>query len=317
MLVSEVPYWFLAGCAVTLGLLFGSFLNVVIYRLPRGESVAHPGSRCPACGTPIRAYDNVPVLSWVVLRGRARCCRAKVPGRYVLVELLGGLIAWAILEMKVLGAPEPLPLWQGGLLFAAYLALGLGMAALAFIDLEHMILPDEITIGGALLGLASLPLRPEVSWTAALAGAAFGFVLIWLPFDFLYSKWRGQAGMGLGDAKLVMLAGAWFGWQGALFTLLAGAVQGTLGAIAVVLAQGKIEEPEAVQREREEMHAALEQASGAERERLRAEFEADPIFHEPASGFAQARLPFGPFLALAVVEFMLFGELLIAELIGA
>ncbi len=329
----DFPYWFLATTAVAVGLVFGSFLNVVIYRLPRDENIAFPGSHCPACGAPIRVYDNIPVFSWVLLGGRARCCRARISARYPLVELIGGLLAWAILQMIVLRDPAATPLWLGAVWFAAYLALGLGLVAAAFIDVEHMILPDEVTIGGVVLGLLTAPLRSDVSviarapgtdwlgaqfgtwaatWGDAAFGAGIGFLMIWLPFDVLYRLIRGRTGMALGDAKLVMLAGAWFGWPGAVFALLAGAVQGTVVMATVLVTQGRIEEPDAVKQERQQLREAIEAAEGEERERLAAELASDPLADEPEDGVLRARLPFGPFLVLAVLEHMLFGR----ELVG-
>ena len=316
LFLSEIPYAFVAGVCIALGLIFGSFLNVVIHRLPRGESLVHPGSTCPACGAGIRAYDNVPVLSFILLLGRARCCRARISPRYPLIELISGLLAWAILQVIVLDLPGAVPWWHALLVFGCYLALGLGLLAAAFIDLEHMILPDEITLGLAVLGFVSVPLRPDVEWLDVAIGAAFGFVLIWFPFVWLYSRLRGAPGMGLGDAKLVMMAGAWFGWRGALFTLLAGAVQGTLAALIVIVTRGSIEEPEAVKREREQMQRVLAEAEGPERERLARELAADPIFAEPDSRLGKARLPFGPFLALALLEYMLLGAWIWDEIIA-
>jgi len=311
--LADLPPALLLGFAVAFGLLFGSFLNVVIYRLPRDESVVSPGSRCPACGTPIRAYDNVPVLSWLLLRGRSRCCKARISPRYPLVELLGGLFAWALVETVIADLSPDTPWWRVVLIFAVHLALGLGLIAAAFIDLEHMYLPDEITLGGTVLGLVTVPLREGATWLGALGGAAFGFVLIWLPFDFLYRNLRGHPGMGLGDAKLVMLAGAWFGWPGALFALLAGAVQGTVAALVLFLTQGRIEEPEAVKRERAELMRELEQLEGDARRELEAELAKDPIAGEPEPGLAKARLAFGPFLALSTLEFLLFGRVLMRD----
>ncbi len=306
--LSELPHAFLAVLALLLGLFFGSFLNVVVYRWPRGESVVYPGSRCPGCGASVRAYDNVPVLSWLLLRGRARCCGVRISPRYPAIELLGGLLGWAILERVVLELPPDTAWWSVLGAFAAHLALGLGLFAAACIDLTHMYLPDEITLGGTVLGVLSVGLRPDVTWQASVFGAAFGFLLIWLPFDVLYRALRGQAGMGLGDAKLTMLAGAWFGWQGALFALLAGAVQGTLVAVAVFAARGRIDEPEAVIREREELRERLEASEGEERARLEAEMALDPVALEPEAGLGKARLAFGPFLVLATLEYMLFAK---------
>lgn len=303
----------LAGVAVALGLAFGSFLNVVIHRLPREQSVVTPASRCPVCGASIRAWNNLPVVSWIALRGRARCCGARISPRYPLVELIGGLMAWAILERIVLELPAETVWWMGLLVFAVYLALGLGLVAAAFIDLDFMFLPDEITLGGAVLGLLTVPIRPSVDWADSLVGAAVGFLVVWLLFDLGYRLLRGQSGMGLGDAKLLMLSGAWFGWQGAMFSLLAGAVQGTIVAIVVFLVQGRIEEPEAVRAEREQLRAEIERAEGEERERLEKELELDPIGAEPGEGLGQARVAFGPFLVLATIEYMVLGEELVSS----
>lgn len=317
MTVAELPDWFWMGIGVSLGLVFGSFLNVVIYRLPRGENLAFPASRCPKCGTPIRVLDNLPLLGWLLLRGRARCCKASIPPRYPLVELLGGLLGGALIQVNVLTLPLDTPLWQGGLLFAAQLALGLGLVAAAFIDLSHMYLPDAITLGGAALGVATVPLRPGASWQESLLGAAIGFLLVWLPFDRLHRLLRGKPGMGMGDAKLVMLAGAWFGWQGAVFTLLAGAVQATLAVVVVLVTHGKLEEPEAVKLERAELEAELAKATPEERAAIEAELESDPLAGEPEPGIGKARLAFGPFLVLAALELLVFGDFIEQELMGA
>ncbi|HVY31760.1 MAG TPA: prepilin peptidase [Polyangiaceae bacterium] len=314
MTVFDLPPWFWMGVGVSLGLAFGSFLNVVIYRLPRGENIAFPASHCTSCGTPIRAFDNIPLLGWLLLRGRARCCKAPISPRYPLVELLGGLLGGALVQVNILTLPLDTPLWQGGLLFAAYLALGLGLIAAAFIDLSHMYLPDEITLGGALLGVLTVPLRPDATWLGSLIGAGVGFVLVWLPFDLLHRLLRGKPGMGLGDAKLVMLAGAWFGWEGALFALFGGAVQAVIGVIVSLLRHGKLEEPEAVKLEREELARELEKATPEERAQIEAELAGDPLLEEPEDGLGKSRIAFGPFLVLATLELLVFGGFIRAEL---
>ncbi len=309
--IHDLPYWFLLTVALSLGLFFGSFLNVVIYRLPRGQSIVFPGSHCTNCDAPIRPWDNIPVLSWLLLRGRARCCGTKISAQYPLVELLGAAFAWAVLDVVVLGMASDTPVWKGIAVFALYLALTLGLLAASWIDLEHMILPDPITIGGTVLGIASAWWRPHATPVEGLLGAAIGFLMIWLPFIVGYRLLRGRSGMGLGDAKLMMLAGAWFGWPAAVFALCAGAVQGTLLTVVVLLVRGRLEEPEAVRREREEIQRELEAAEGEERERLKAIIADDPLASEPGDGFGQLRVPFGPFLALATVEYLFFGEALI------
>jgi leader peptidase (prepilin peptidase)/N-methyltransferase len=316
VILAELPHWFLVAVAVALGLAFGSFLNVVIYRWPRGQSLARPGSRCPGCGTPIAAYDNIPVLSWLILRGKARCCGARIGARYPLVELIGGLLGWALVETHIATLALDTPAWQVALLLVIHLALGLGLVAAAFIDLEHLLLPDGVTIGGTLLGLATVPVRMDIDWFDAAFGAVLGFVIVWLPFDLLYRALRGQPGMGLGDAKLVMLAGAWFGWPGAVFTLFAGAVQGTAVTLALFAASGRAEESESVRNERARMLAELEATPEAERAELQAELDKDPLFREPAAGISQVRLAFGPFLVLATLEYLLFGPALESYLFG-
>jgi leader peptidase (prepilin peptidase)/N-methyltransferase len=307
MTLYDLPSWFCRTIVVALGLLWGSFLNVVIYRVPRELSVVRPASRCPSCEKPIRPYDNIPVLSWLILRGRARCCGAPISGRYPLVELLGGALSLGIFEVIVSNMPEGTSIARAAAVYLVDFALALGLVAAAFIDAEHMYLPDTITLTGAALGVASATLR-GMTWTDSLVGAAAGFAGVWLPFVVLYRRIRGQAGMGLGDAKLTMLAGAWFGWWGALFVLLAGAVQGTIGALVIYLVKGKIEEPEAVREEREELQR-LAAEGDEEAAQILAE---DPLGTAPEEGLGRARLPFGPFLIVACIEYLLVGERLVA-----
>ena len=306
----DLPPLLVTSVAVALGLIFGSFLNVVIHRLPRGQSIMWPGSTCPACGKPIAAYDNIPVVSWVLLFGRARCCKTRISPRYPLVEAIAGLYAWALVVMVVGNLPIDTVWWKVIAIFVLHLSLGLGLIAAAFIDLEYMIVPDSITIGGTVLGIASAGLRPPVGYVSSLIGATLGFLGIWLLFDVLYRKLRGRVGMGLGDAKLVMLAGAWFGWQGAAFALLAGSVQGTLTMVAVLIARGRIDEPDAVAEERKALLEALADADTDEqRQQLEQEMAADPVLASPPSAdLGTARLAFGPFLALSIIEFQLLSS---------
>ncbi len=305
----DLPPWLAGLFAVVWGCLWASFLNVVIYRVPRGMSVVRPGSHCPGCGKPIRPLDNVPVLSWLLLRGRARCCGTRVSPRYVAVEVLGGVIALAIAEVVIRPLPADTSLVHAASIFLADLALALALVAAAFIDLSHMYLPDAITLGGTLFGLATPGLR-DLTWVDALIGAAGGFVGVWLPFIVAYQALRGRPGMGLGDAKLVMLAGAWFGWPGAAFALFGGALQATVGAAVVLLVRGRIEEPEAVRADREELQRAAAQGDAEAIQAL----EDDPLANPPDEGIMAARMPFGPFLCLAIIEWMLGGDWLRALL---
>jgi leader peptidase (prepilin peptidase)/N-methyltransferase len=312
MVLAELPPPFLLVIAGVLGLLFGSFANVVIYRLPRGENLAYPASHCPACGAPIKAYHNLPLIGFLWLRGRARCCKAPIPWRYPAVELLGGLWSVAVMRVIVLDLALDTPVWRAGLVFAAYLALGLMLLCAIFIDLDHMLLPDTLTLGGAALGLATAHFR-GVDLLSSAIGAAIGFCVVWLLFVEGYRLLRGFPGMGLGDAKLLALSGAWFGWRGVLFALLAGSVLGTLTAIGVFVARGRLEEPESVVKEREELVRALQELEGEERAELEQELAKDPLFLKPGSGLGQARLAFGPFLAIATLVYLFVGPSLVDE----
>ncbi len=310
MALADFPPAFLLTLGGLLGLLFGSFCNVVIYRLPRGESLVFPGSHCPACGQPIAAYDNLPVIAFLWLRGRARCCKAAISWRYPSVELIGGLWALAVMRVLIFDLPAMTPAWRAGLLFVLYLALGLIALCAIFIDLDHMLLPDALTLGGAALGFISAPLRGYDFASVAL-GAVLGFGLVWLLFVEGYRRWRGYPGMGLGDAKWLLLTGAWFGPTGVVFALLVGSVLGTLTAVAVFFARGRLDEPEAVTKEREELQQTLATLEGEERAEFEAELARDPLFLEPTAGLARARLAFGPFLAIATLGYLLVGPALV------
>ena len=300
------PLWILRGFVLFFGLIWGSFLNVVIYRVPREMSVVRPASHCPGCGKPVAGYDNVPVFSYLLLRGRARCCGAKMSPRYPLVELLGGLLSVAIFEAIIVKMPDSTPAVRALAVYGADFVLCMGLLAAAFIDAEHMFLPDSITIGGAILGIATATLR-GLPFTQSLIGAAAGFTGVWLPFNFLYKRVLGRTGMGLGDAKLLMLAGAWFGWQGALFVLFAGAIQGSLYALVTRVLGIESELPASVK----EDHAELEKLAAEGDEEAKQALLDDPL----AEQHAGARMPFGPFLILGCLE-MLFASEWIASKMG-
>jgi leader peptidase (prepilin peptidase)/N-methyltransferase len=308
MRFEDLPSPLVYAYALLLGLFGGSFLNVVIYRLPRGMSIARPASHCPACGARVRFYDNVPVLSYLLLRGRARCCKAPISPRYVVIELVGGALSLAIVSDLVSRLPAGTSVGRALAIFAANLGLALALVAVAFIDMEHMYVPDSISIGGTLFGIATFSLRPALGFTEALLGAVIGFAIVWLPFNLLYKWIRGRTGMGLGDAKLVMMAGAWFGWTGAVFSLLAGAVQGTLIVLLLYLFRGRIDEPASVQQEKKETAEALAKMSPEERARAEAELADDPLYEPATPGIGLSRVAFGPFLALAMLEYLLVGH---------
>lgn len=210
--------------AAAYGLVLGSFLNVVVHRVPRQMSVLAPRSHCPACGRLIRWFDNLPVLSWLLLRGRCRRCGARISVRYPLVELATGLLLAAVADRFGVSV-------QG----AAALVFGALLLALALIDLEHFLLPDVLTLpgiaAGMLFSLAGGLVRP----LDALIGAALGAMLPYAVI-VLYRLVRGVEGMGLGDVKLLAMIGAFIGWQGALLTLCVGACAGAVVGIGLVFA---------------------------------------------------------------------------------
>jgi leader peptidase (prepilin peptidase) / N-methyltransferase len=295
--------WPARAFAFVWGCLWGSFINVVIHRVPRAMSVVRPASHCPACGAPIRPIDNVPILSWVLLGGRARCCGARISARYAVVEAIGGVLAVGIAELVMRSATPHESVAFALSLFAADFALAMALLAAGFIDAEHMYVPDAISIAGTVFGLATSWLR-GVSFTGALLGAGVGFFGVWLPFIVLYKFVRGRPGMGLGDAKLAMLAGASFGWPAAAFALFAGALQASLAAAALLATRGRIDEPESVIADREALISAARDGDEEAKEAL----EQDPLARPPEGGILAARMPFGPFLCLAIIEWMLFAS---------
>jgi leader peptidase (prepilin peptidase)/N-methyltransferase len=308
MRLDDLPTSLVYAFAAVLGMFGGSFLNVVIYRVPRGMSIVQPPSHCPGCGAKVKAYDNVPVLSYAVLGGRARCCKVRISPRYPLVEILGGALAFAIARRLVMGLPSSTSAGRALAMFGADLAFSLALVAITFIDMEHMYVPDALSIGGTVFGIATFSLRPGLGLTDSLFGALFGFAVVWIPFGLGYKLIRGRTGMGLGDAKLVMMAGAWFGWKGAVFALLAGSVQGTIAVLVLFLVEGKVEEPAGVQEERRQTAEALALMAPEERAAAEAELAKDPLYESTAPGLGLSRIAFGPFLALAMLEYLLIAR---------
>ena len=212
---------------VLFGLMWGSFLNVVIYRLPEGKSLVRPRSSCPQCGAFIKPYDNVPVLSFLWLGGRCRSCRKRIPVRYPLVELL--TVGVLILLYQTFGLT--LHFFACALFASALLVLG-------FIDFSHQVLPDSITLPGLVLALAYSFFRPDLAWTQALLGAAVGGGMILLIIG-LYYVVRRREGMGLGDVTMMLLVGAFLGWRLAVLTLILAALSGALVGILLILFKKK------------------------------------------------------------------------------
>lgn len=236
----------LLALALVLGLLVGSFLNVLVYRLPvmlerdwlaqarellelPAEQAATfnllwPQSRCPRCETPIRAWQNIPLLSWLALRGRCGSCKAGISLRYPLVELASGVLALVVV-------------WHYGAtpLALAMLVLTWGLLALSLIDADHQLLPDVLVLPLLWLGLIVNSLGGLVSLQDALYGAVAGYLSLWLVF-WLFRLVTGKEGMGYGDFKLFAALGAWFGWSALVPIILMASVIGAVVGIGIKFA---------------------------------------------------------------------------------
>lgn len=251
MLAPEALGVLYAVFAAVFGLLFGSFANVVILRLPKGESVAFPASHCVQCKTPIRWYDNVPVLAYLWLRGRCRACHKPFSIRYPLVEGLSGLLFLAV-HLKY------------GFTWTAleYTVFCWSLLVVSMIDLDHMILPDVFTLSGIVIGLLGAALNPEREFWPAVVGVLLGGGFLWA---IAYGYWllRKEEGMGGGDIKLLAWMGAVLGWQAIPFIVLVSSIVGSVVGLGL----------------------ALRSKAGL-----------------------KSVIPFGPYLALAAIVYLLGGE---------
>ncbi len=269
----EIFVAFFTMLSFTWGACIGSFLNVCIYRIPNDLSVVTPRSHCPTCKKPIAWYHNIPILTWLSLRGKCAYCGAPISPRYVLVEALVGvlfLLVW--LNFVVVEGYVP-PLGMGGftdpLLIPIYWLVVSGLVLGTFVDFEHMIIPDRVTLGGIAAGLVLSAVVPSLhgqeSWLGGLVSSVIGLVvgwgLLWLVAVIGKAIFK-QDAMGLGDVKLLGAIGAFFGWQAILFTIMVSSLLGSIVGITLVLAKSKE---------------------------------------------LQGRIPFGPYIALAALIWMLWG----------
>ncbi len=292
MLAAEFPTWFIRVIAFSWGAIWGSFFNVAIYRWPREMSVVRPPSHCPACGAPIVAWRNVPIFGYLFLRGRAACCGAKMTPRYMVVELLTAMLAVALGEALVVQAAPGTPMIHAALEALIYFAFVGGLIIATFVDIEWMEIPDEVSLPGAALGLATAGFRGFPGAEEAAIGAGIGFLLIQLIFVWGWEHVRGMRGMGEGDSKLMLMIGAFLGWEGVIFSLFAGALQGLLVAMVSMLSGAPMTptRPDSPDEEAEDAPAEEEFRSS-----------------QPPS-IGQRKLVFGPFLALGALEYLFFGQ---------
>jgi leader peptidase (prepilin peptidase)/N-methyltransferase len=260
--------------AFATGAVVGSFLNVVIARVPKGQSVVSPGSRCPRCGNPIAWFDNIPILSWALLRARCRKCGLPISVRYPLVELITGILAVAIVRQQ--GAT-----WTA----LAYFAFLATLLALSYIDLDSWLLPHQITWPLLALGLVSPLWNAAVTYAEAGIGAAAGFAAF-AAVALFGEKILKRDTMGWGDVWLLAAIGAWLGWQALLPVILLSAVQGA--AVGTLLL--------ATRRDPDPAPPPEPRPAG------------DDDWVPPKHA-----VPYGPFLALAAMEYLFFGDRLVSR----
>jgi len=213
--------------AFIFGAVVGSFLNVCIYRLPKGESIAFPPSHCPACDYKIPFYDNIPLVSYLVLGGKCRSCRAAISLQYPVVELITALLALFLFMRYGLS-----------FLFAVLFLFCAAMVVITFIDLEHLIIPDVISLSGIVLGFVFSFFIPQLGWQNSLFGILAGGGSLYLVAT-LYHLFTGKEGMGGGDIKLLAMMGAFFGWKAVPFIIFMSSLVGSVVGVTVMFAQNK------------------------------------------------------------------------------
>jgi leader peptidase (prepilin peptidase)/N-methyltransferase len=294
------------------GAIWGSFANVVIHRVPRGESIVRPRSRCPGCGTTLGAIENVPILSYLVLRGKCRHCGEPIALRYLVVELLAGLLGFATYMRTV-----HLPLVEGGapqlgawmLVFAFCLAL----LVVVFVDLDLWIIPDAVVLPMTVVGLVAAAVVPQwlgVDLVPAAIAAASGY-LAFAGIRWLYLKWRGIEALGLGDAKLLAMVGAFAGPVGVAWCIGAGALQGLVVAVPMLLTGRRLANTDLHDVHGDDPELGPRSAAQFDDDDSESDGEHDGGEDDRLMG---RHVPFGPFLALAALEYILLKDAIDAAL---
>jgi len=245
--------------AFAFGAIVGSFLNVCIYRIPTEKSIVSPPSSCPACGHAIRWFENIPIVSYLMLRGRCSACRLKISPRYPAVEALTGLLF--VLTFFYFGFSAATVI---------YLVFVAALVVITFIDLDHQIIPDVISLPGILVGFAGSFFVPWLIWYDSIFGILLGGGSL-LAVAWIYEKLTGREGMGGGDIKLLAMFGAFLGWQAVFPVIFLASLAGTLIGVPLMLAQ---------------------------------------------KGDTRLAIPFGPFLALAAIIYLFWGQMLISWYLG-
>lgn len=264
--------------AAGFGALWGSFLNVCIARIPRGMSVVSPPSHCFACGAKVKAYDNVPIVSYLLLRGRCRSCGTQFSARHALVEALTGLLSALVFWVFALD-PAPLPLGVRVARYAVYFAFTAVLVVLTFIDLDTKRLPDVITLPSVVVFFAGGFATGDVGWVERLIGAAAGYLLVRIIADAYYYS-TGREGLGLGDGKLLAVMGALLGWKALPPIVFFASFVGVAVSVPVLFARRK--------------RQAQTTSTPSTEENA-----------EPApTSIRRAEVPFGPFLAASALGYL-------------
>lgn len=274
----EPTAWLLEAIVFLFGASLGSFVNVVVYRLPRELSIVRPASFCPHCRAPIPIWSNVPLLGYIFLRGRCVLCARRIAPRYFITELSLGLAAvYLFLTFAPLDA-------------LARFILCAALFAVSWIDLDWRIIPDVISLPGIAAGIVAASfVMTDIGWRDSLYGIALGGG-VFFAIGEAYRWLRGREGMGMGDVKLLAMIGAFLGWQGVVFTIFVGSSLGAVGGIILGLLGWQPGAPEL-----KALDAQIEVADAP----------ADSEGDEPA-GLLQTPVPFGPFLSVAAALFALF-----------
>jgi leader peptidase (prepilin peptidase)/N-methyltransferase len=303
IVISDMAVWSIRVAAFVFGAIWGSFFNVAIYRWPRDLSVVTPASYCPACNKPIPAYLNLPILGFILLRGRAACCGAKLSPRYVVVEIIGAFLCVAVVERFLIDAGPTTSLVDALVVSLTYFVFVGGLVIITFIDLEFMEIPDEVSLPIAALGLVTAAFRETPGVEAVALGAGGSYLVIQLIFVWSYERLTGRRGMGEGDSKLLMMIGAFIGWQGALFSLMAGALQGIVVVVVSLVLGKRITTTQMPPNDGEPEQNQDSDEVTNDRESAR------DSFGEPQPRYVgHHKIPFGPFLALSALEYLFFEE---------
>jgi leader peptidase (prepilin peptidase) / N-methyltransferase len=225
--MTTLPIQIMAVFVFMFGAVIGSFLNVCIYRLPLDQSVITPGSRCMSCGSSVRWFDNIPVFSWLILSGRCRTCGVGFSIRYPLVELLTASLT-LLLFLR----------FGFTISFAIYFVFIAALIVVTFIDFDHQIIPDEISLPGIVFGFLASFFLPEPGWISSLAGIVVGWGSLALIF-YSYLWLTGREGMGGGDAKLLAMLGAFLGLKSVPFIIFTSSLVGTIAGLSIMVMQRK------------------------------------------------------------------------------